>query len=162
MNNVYIFGFNLFFTRTQKIKIFSSINNIVSLLKIENYLLDISFVCDCDIKKLNKKFRNKNLSTDVLTFCANNSEEIFAFKNILGEIVISIDKANKQAYEFNHTLEEEVIALIVHGLCHLLGIDHEVSKEECNFQIQYEMMLLNCANISPKIALCGRILNVCI
>ena len=71
-----------------------------------------------EIKELNKTFRDKNKPTDVLSFPQNN-------KKIAGSIVISIDFIKQASYEYNHTLDDELALLFIHGLLHLLGYDHE-------------------------------------
>ena len=78
------------------------------------------------MKRLNSKFRGKNSTTDVLSFpLAEN------FERHLGDIVISLPQARKQAREFGSRLQEELLRLLIHGLLHLLGYDHEgVSKRE--------------------------------
>jgi probable rRNA maturation factor len=78
------------------------------------------------IQELNKTHRNIDKSTDVLSFPLE-----FDLPHMpLGSIVISVDYAQEKAKEFNHTLEEEITLLFIHGLLHLLGFDHEVDKGE--------------------------------
>jgi len=78
------------------------------------------------IQELNKTHRNIDKPTDVLSFPLE-----FDLPHMpLGSIVISVDYAQKKANEFNHTLEEEITLLFIHGLLHLLGFDHEVDKGE--------------------------------
>ena len=78
------------------------------------------------IQKLNKEHRNIDKPTDVLSFPLE-----FDLPHMpLGSIVISVDYAQEKANEFNHTLEEEITLLFIHGLLHLLGFDHEVDKGE--------------------------------
>lgn len=78
------------------------------------------------IQKLNKEHRNIDKPTDVLSFPLE-----FDLPHMpLGSIVISVDYAQEKANEFNHTLEEEITLLFIHGLLHLLGYDHEVDQGE--------------------------------
>ena len=72
---------------------------------------------DRELRRLNRRFRAKDYPTDVLSFPAGDSS--------LGEIAISVDRAREQAAEFGHTVEEEIGVLMLHGLLHLLGMDHE-------------------------------------
>jgi probable rRNA maturation factor len=97
---------------------------VLGLSKVE---LSIALVSDAQIKRLNKLYRNKNKPTDVLSFPI--SEKVNGWL-ILGDIVISVDTARRQAKEFGHSLEEELKRLLVHGLVHLLGYDHELGGEE--------------------------------
>jgi probable rRNA maturation factor len=92
----------------------------------------IAFVSDAAIRKLNRQFRGKDYATDVLSFPPQyESFEIGAESN-LGEIVISLDRAQVQAKENGLTSVNEVEQLILHGLLHLCGYDHETDKGEMN------------------------------
>ena len=85
----------------------------------------IAFVSDTNIRKLNKQFRNINKPTDVLSFPADENEN-------LGDIAISIDRAAAQAKENGLALDDEIAKLILHGLLHLCGYDHETDNGEMN------------------------------
>lgn len=91
----------------------------------------IVFVSDTEIKKLNNQFRNKNSTTDVLSF-PNENGEFEQNENYLGDIVISVPQAQKQALENNLSLDLEIKQLILHGILHLCGYDHETDKGEMN------------------------------
>ncbi|HEX5703005.1 MAG TPA: rRNA maturation RNase YbeY [Pyrinomonadaceae bacterium] len=92
----------------------------------------IVFVSDAAMRKLNRQFRGKDSATDVLSFPAQpESFEAEAEAN-LGEIVISLDRAQVQAKENGLTLVNEVEQLILHGLLHLCGHDHETDDGEMN------------------------------
>jgi probable rRNA maturation factor len=97
---------------------------VLGLSKVE---LSIALVSDAHIKRLNKLYRNKDKPTDVLSFPIGEKVEDWL---ILGDIVISVDTAKRQAQELGHSLEEELKRLLVHGLVHLLGYDHELGGEE--------------------------------
>jgi probable rRNA maturation factor len=97
---------------------------VLGLSKVE---LSIALVSDVQIKRLNKRYRNKDKPTDVLSFPIGEKVEDWL---ILGDIVISVDTAKRQAQELGHSLEEELKKLLVHGLVHLLGYDHELGGEE--------------------------------
>ena len=73
---------------------------------------------DQEIRQLNKNFRKKDKPTDVLSFPSS-------LENYLGDLVISIDTAKIQAKDYGVTLIDELTRLIIHGLLHLLGYDHE-------------------------------------
>ena len=97
---------------------------VLGLSKVE---LSNAIVSDAQIKRLNKLYRNKDKPTDVLSFPIGEKVEDWL---ILGDIVISVDTAKRQAKELGHSLEEELKRLLVHGLVHLLGYDHELGGEE--------------------------------
>lgn len=88
--------------------------------------VDVLLTSDPDIKRLNRDFRGKNKPTDVLSFPA--PEEIFS--QHAGDLAISLDTAAKQAAGFGHSLSDEVRVLMLHGLLHLSGMDHETDKGE--------------------------------
>lgn len=85
----------------------------------------IAFVSDKNIRKLNQQFRNIDKATDVLSFPAEEETN-------LGDIAISVETAAAQAKENGLTFEAEVAQLILHGLLHLSGYDHETDSGEMN------------------------------
>lgn len=87
----------------------------------------IAFVSDKTIRQLNRQFRDVDKATDVLSFPADDSDKLN-----LGDIAISVDTAARQAKENGLTFDEEVAQLILHGLLHLSGYDHETDNGEMN------------------------------
>lgn len=92
-------------------------------------------LCDNEeIRELNKKFRNIDRATDVLSFPLFDDDGMDAHVEeldcMLGDIVLSLERARRQAEEFGHSFEREVAFLTVHSTLHLLGYDHETSPEE--------------------------------
>jgi probable rRNA maturation factor len=77
---------------------------------------------DAELRKLNRSFRGSDYATDVLSFPALHPG---ASTPYLGDLAISLQRARAQAREFGHTTEQEVRILMLHGLLHLLGMDHE-------------------------------------
>jgi probable rRNA maturation factor len=103
--------------------------------KLEEEITEVSiaFIDDDAMTELNKKFRGKKKTTDVLTFRADDSyNEPSATGRPLGDIVISVDQARRQAADEKHSLATEIRYLVVHGLLHALGYDHETDKGEMN------------------------------
>ncbi|MDQ5970446.1 MAG: putative rRNA maturation factor [Patescibacteria group bacterium] len=98
--------------------------------------ISIAILSPLEIKKLNKIYRQKNKVTDVLSFNLDDEK-------ILGEIVICLEQAKKQAKEKKISLQAELKLLVVHGTLHLLGYDHEVSEVEAERQEKEEKLLLN-------------------
>ncbi len=87
---------------------------------------DISLVV-CDdpfITELNERYKKRNGPTDVLSFSMREGKTLVNQDPAVGDIVISVDTAERQAAEFGTSLDEEFIVLFVHGLLHLLGYDH--------------------------------------
>jgi probable rRNA maturation factor len=91
----------------------------------------VAFVSDRRMKELNSFFRGKNSTTDVLSF-PHEPDEFDNDQTNLGDIVISIEQAERQAKENKLTLESEIKQLIIHGLLHLCGYDHETDNGEMN------------------------------
>jgi probable rRNA maturation factor len=91
----------------------------------------IAFVSDRKMRSLNKTFRGKNSTTDVLSF-PFEALEFETDKDNLGDIIISVERAQKQAAENNLDFEEEIKQLILHGILHLCGFDHETDAGEMN------------------------------
>ena len=104
----------------------------VAVLKTESFAhsaeVNISFVDDEEIHKLNLQFRNIDKPTDVLSFplgengVYDTNPETEA--KMLGDIVISVENDNKQSIEYNHPFQREMAFLTVHSMLHLLGYDH--------------------------------------
>lgn len=98
-----------------------------SILKeLSNKDIELILVYNEQIQELNKKHRNKDTATDVLSFPLE-----FDFEGMpLGSIVISIDFVKLKAKELSHTQNDELALLFIHGLLHLIGFDHEVDQGE--------------------------------
>jgi probable rRNA maturation factor len=95
--------------------------------------VSIAFIDDEAMKELNQKFRKKAKTTDVLTFPADDSyNEPSATGRPLGDIVISVDQARRQAADEKHSLATEIRYLVAHGILHALGYDHETDHGEMN------------------------------
>ncbi len=91
----------------------------------------IAFVSDRKMRELNGMFRGKNLTTDVLSF-PFETDEFEPEMNNLGDIAISLEQASRQAKENNLTFSTEIKQLILHGILHLCGYDHEIDNGEMN------------------------------
>ena len=111
--------------------------------------LDVLFCGDTRIRTINRDFRNKDKTTDVLSFPSFESmrkgseDMIFPGLVHIGDIIISRDVAKRQAKEFNLTVEQEIIHLLVHGFLHLLGWDHEISQKEEEIMQAHEKAILD-------------------
>jgi probable rRNA maturation factor len=109
----------------------SFVENLSGLIdETEAREFSVAFVSDRRMKELNKFFRGKASTTDVLSFPHESDE--FDTDNNLGDIVISIEQAERQARENGLALEDEIKQLILHGVLHLCGYDHEIDDGEMN------------------------------
>lgn len=106
--------------------------------------ISITFVDDGEIQKLNKKYRRIDQPTDVLSFAL---EEGFTFNQtpelprILGDIIISLPRAQAQSIRYNHSLERETGYLTAHGLLHLLGYDHKNDQQQQHMRVLEEKIM---------------------
>lgn len=107
----------------------SFINKVCQKLKLEeNTEVSITFVDNKEMRKLNRTYRKIDKATDVLSFPFDNSFNLPV--KVLGDIVISAPKAVSQSKEYQHSLNREIGFLMVHGLLHLIGYDHETPEQE--------------------------------
>ena len=114
------------------------------LYGVENSELSLTLTDDKNIHALNKKFRGVDRPTDVLSFAFRESDEpeiIGAEVEILGDVIISLDRAKVQAEEFGHSFLREIIFLEVHGLLHLLGYDHMQDDERQEMETEQRFIM---------------------
>lgn len=123
-----------FDNRQDLIKIDEEIEKIVeksieaALKEIEftdDYEVSVSFVGDEEIHELNRDYRGVDRTTDVLSFPMDDE-----FTNMLGDIVININKVIEQAKEYGHSEKREISYLTVHSTLHLMGFDHEEEEDK--------------------------------
>ncbi len=111
---------------------------------VENSELSITLTDNEHIHALNKKFRGIDKATDVLSFAFHESDEpeiIGADFDILGDIIISLERAKVQADEFGHSFLREIIFLEVHGLLHLLGYDHIEENDRQEMEAEQKFIM---------------------
>ena len=114
------------------------------LYGVENSELSITLTDDKNIHALNKKYRGIDRATDVLSFAFRESDEpevLGADFEILGDVIISLERAKVQAEEFGHSFLREVIFLEVHGLLHLLGYDHIADDERQEMETEQRFIM---------------------
>ncbi|HZK25256.1 MAG TPA: rRNA maturation RNase YbeY [Oscillospiraceae bacterium] len=102
-------------------------------------------ICDNHtIQLINKQWRDVDTATDVLSFSLLTPGEdlVIAGELLLGDIIISLERAREQAAEFNHSVEREILYLFTHGLLHLLGYDHEEPAAQQAMRLAEEKLLL--------------------
>ena len=97
--------------------------------------LSLSIVNDAEMRSLNKQWRDKDCTTDVLSFPQHDDL-------LLGDLVISIETAAKQASQRGHSTADELRILMVHGLLHLFGYDHELGEDEYREMAEAEVRLM--------------------
>ncbi len=86
----------------------------------------IGLVGDTRMRRLNRTYRNQDRTTDVLAFAYREART--GVSPMLGDVVISVPTARRQAKALGHSLDEEILRLLIHGVLHLVGYDHELSQ----------------------------------
>lgn len=110
--------------------------------------VSINLTDDEHIHELNKKYRGIDRPTDVLSFALRESDEpeiIFdadeSQADVLGDIVVSVERARSQALEYGHSFRRELIFLIVHGMLHLLGYDHVEEADRLEMEAEQKFVM---------------------
>jgi len=117
--------------------------SILLFLECEFKELSVLLADDKKIRTLNKKYRGQDQATDVLSFPQNEEEENKQNSHLMGDVVISTVTAKRQAAGHGLSIEEEIVLLLIHGILHLLGFDHERSNEEAYNMKQKTRELFN-------------------
>ena len=99
-------------------------------LELPRAELSILLCGDREIHALNRDYRGKDKPTDVLAFAMREGEDAGRAGDLLGDVVISLETAKRQAEQHEHPIKTEVFTLLAHGLLHLLGWDHQTDRED--------------------------------
>lgn len=119
--------------------------------------LSLLLVGDRFMRRLNRLYRRKDRTTDVLAFPMRHIRPRLTphasrfTSSMLGDIVISLPQAERQAAQAGHTLEREMAVLVIHGLLHLLGYDHERSAREARRMSRRERAIAHALRTIPKL-----------
>ena len=111
--------------------------------------LSVELIGDRRMRRLNRVYRKKDRTTDVLAFAMRESEN--PCQTLLGDVVISVPTALRQAREAGRPLDEEIAALLVHGVLHLCGYDHERSEQEAARMHRRERSILKKVQPVPRL-----------
>ena len=112
-------------------------------------IITITLTNSENIKKINKQYRNIDRPTDVLSFPMFEKEELkskiaakdYKHEDVLGDIVISLEKVKEQAEEYGHSFERELSYMVVHGFYHLMGYDHIEEADKVEMRAKEEAVL---------------------
>jgi probable rRNA maturation factor len=133
--------------KIQRSKIRGTILQILKILDCPDKEISISFVDDENIKLINKQYLGRDRATNVLSFSLREGEYGDINPQILGDIIISAETAQRDALYGKLTIHQEIDFLIIHGILHLLGYNHEnTTKKETNKMRQKEKDLFNAIN----------------
>lgn len=104
------------------------------------YYLSLLITTNDEIQKINREYRQKDTPTDVISFAYNETEN-FGAVNMLGDIVISIERVKEQSSEYGHSDEREFYYVLCHGMLHLLGYDHIEEEDKVVMRRREEEIL---------------------
>ena len=113
----------------------------LAFMRLDEVELSIVLCDDAFIHPLNRDYRGKNQATDVLSFSQREGEFADANDPVLGDVIISVETAQRQADERGHHLGRELTVLLIHGILHLLGYDH-ISDDDAEVMEAIEASLL--------------------
>ena len=125
------------------------IQQLLVLIRESESEVSIRFVGDTRMRRLNREYRGNERTTDVLAFAFREASG--PFSHMLGDVVISIPMALRQAKSFDHSLSEELARLLIHGVLHLVGYDHERSEADARSMKRKEMALWKRVGPIPKL-----------
>ena len=115
---------------------------------LDNVYIGIGVVSKEEIKAINKEHRKIDRPTDVLSFPIYSQEELLALKDkileeevSLGDLVLCMDIIEEHSIEYGTGLDREMLYMITHGVCHLLGFDHEVEEDKIKMRAREEEIL---------------------
>ena len=97
---------------------------VLRYLRLPDAIVSIMLCDDATIHPLNRDYRDRDRPTDVLSFAQREGEFAFLDDNLLGDVIISMETTIRQAEDRQHSTENELRVLLVHGILHLLGYDH--------------------------------------
>ena len=115
------------------------------LYDVENGEVSVTLTNNAYIRTLNKQYRGIDRSTDVLSFALNESDEPTVdgglAVNVLGDLIISVERAEAQATDYGHSVRREMAFLTVHGMLHLLGYDHMEDEERAEMEAEQRFVM---------------------
>lgn len=111
--------------------------------------LGVMLIGDRSMRRLNRQYRKKDRTTDVLAFSMREAPA--SPSTFIGDVVISVPTAAKQANQLGRSLDEELIVLLVHGILHLCGYDHERSERDARHMQQRERWVLRRLGRIPRL-----------
>ncbi len=110
-------------------------------LKLPRAELSVLLCDDATIHALNRDYRKKNKPTDVLAFAMREGDDGHLAGDLLGDVIISLETATRQAKERGVVTRDEVMMLLAHGLLHLLGWDHQTDADDRRMRAETDRML---------------------
>lgn len=124
-------------------------NAILDAVGESNAELSIELIGDRRMTRLNRDYRGRNVPTDVLAF--SQREAPCPRTSLLGDVVISVHAALRQAHARHHSADEELAVLLIHGILHLCGYDHERGEPEARRMRRRELIVRRVVNPLPRL-----------
>jgi probable rRNA maturation factor len=109
---------------------------VLQLTEQQDAELSLAMIGNAAMQELNARYRHKNYPTDVLSF--PSAKNLPTEVRLLGDVIISVEKAAEQAKQRRRTLDQELATLLIHGIVHLLGYDHERSAKDARVMSRIE------------------------
>lgn len=116
-------------------------------------LLSLEIVGDVRMRRLNRTFRQRDTTTDVLAFATREGPG--PPSALLGDVVISLPQAIRQSHRHQRGIDHEIVVLLIHGILHLCGYDHEQSEQEARRMSRREQAVLNAVGRIPRLLVSG-------
>ncbi len=116
-------------------------NRMLRALEVGDAELSVLLCDDATMRRLNRRYRRRGGATDVLSFAMAEGVAVAGPYRVLGDVVISLEAAARQAEERGQRVLDEVTVLLAHGLLHLTGSDHQSVAEQRRMQLQTRMLV---------------------
>ena len=137
-------------------KIGAAARRVLKALGGEGYELTVVLVDDREITRLNRQYFRRNRPTNVISFPQQDDSPVSLRSRILGDVVISAETAQRDAGEAGEKVQDEIFFLLIHGILHLLGYDHEGAKEERLYMERKEREIFRLLKHPPSRKSSGR------
>lgn len=126
-----------------RLLLLEEIGNLILRLEGQSQECEVSIILvdNSYIRELNFTYRGDDCPTDVLAFNLQDNNTFLEEVIILGDVIISVEKAQEQARVYGHTLQREIAFLAIHGILHLLGYDHQTKEAEQEMLAKKELVL---------------------
>ncbi len=125
-------------------QLLKKIEQILSALGCDDHELSLVITDDAEIRELNQTYRGKDTSTNVLSFPMQEGEFTDITPGLLGDVVISAETAEREAGEAGISPDQRMSQLLVHGILHLVGFDHELGEDQAREMEAKSLDLLRC------------------
>ncbi|WP_035238731.1 rRNA maturation RNase YbeY [Desulfobacter vibrioformis] len=131
--------------------LYKKTEQILNALGCDNHELSIVITDDAQVRDLNRTYRGKDAPTNVLSFPMQEGEFSDITPGLLGDVVISLDTARAEALEAGISTDERMSQLLIHGILHLMGFDHELGEDQTRKMEEKSLELLRRIEDNPNL-----------